>query len=252
MLTEPRRDRRPPDGNDALGYARDLLAPFGFVPLLAPLVTADRLPQFFANALTNANFFYDIRFHYAAIIVAVLALATVEGIAWLRPDELAALRRRLGRRLRAGHVGCVGHLTDRHAVPHRLLAARRQRPPGDARRRRRHRARRRGRVRRLPHRPPPLPPHADLHLPQPVDPGQLGRRRGRPATTRTSTTRPTRSNGSSSTGRRSAPTPARPSSSPRCSSTASSRSSASADGIVVARRVEPPVGQIGPDGLLTE
>ena len=68
-------------GNDALGYARDLLVPFAAVPLLAPLVTVVAVPQFFANALTNAGFFYDIRFHYVAIIVAVLAIAGVDGAA---------------------------------------------------------------------------------------------------------------------------------------------------------------------------
>ena len=76
--------------NDALGYARDLLAPFGFLPVLAPALLAVAAPQFFANILTNANFFYDIRFHYTAIILAMLALATVEGVARLR---LAGLRR---------------------------------------------------------------------------------------------------------------------------------------------------------------
>ena len=76
--------------NDALGYARDLLAPFGFLPLLAPALLAVAAPQFFANILTNANFFYDIRFHYTAIILAMLALATVEGVARLR---LGGLRR---------------------------------------------------------------------------------------------------------------------------------------------------------------
>ncbi len=84
MLTEPDVIIDRLTANDALGYARDLLAPFGFLPLLAPLLLLVALPQFLANVLTNANFFYDIRFHYAAIIVAVLALATVEGIAWLR------------------------------------------------------------------------------------------------------------------------------------------------------------------------
>ena len=84
MLTEPDVIIDRLFANDALGYARDLLAPFGFLPLLAPLLVLVAVPQFLANILTNANFFYDIRFHYAAIIVAVLALATVEGIAWLR------------------------------------------------------------------------------------------------------------------------------------------------------------------------
>lgn len=74
--------------NDALGYARDLLAPFGFLPVLAPGIVAIAVPQFFANSLTTANFFYDIRFHYTAIILATLAIATVEGIAFLKRDGL--------------------------------------------------------------------------------------------------------------------------------------------------------------------
>jgi uncharacterized membrane protein len=75
-------------GNDALGYGRDLLVPFAFTPLLAPLLLLLAVPQFFANALTNQSFFYDIRFHYVAIILAVLALASVEGVARLRPVGL--------------------------------------------------------------------------------------------------------------------------------------------------------------------
>jgi len=71
--------------NDALGYLRDLLAPFAFAPLLSPLLLLVAAPQFFANALTNQSFFYDIRFHYVAIILAVFALAGVEGVARLRP-----------------------------------------------------------------------------------------------------------------------------------------------------------------------
>ena len=74
--------------NDALGYARDLLAPWGFLPVLAPALLAVAAPQFFANILTNANFFYDIRFHYTAIILTMLALASVEGVAWLRRPGL--------------------------------------------------------------------------------------------------------------------------------------------------------------------
>jgi uncharacterized membrane protein len=75
-------------GNDALGYARDLLVPFALTPLLAPLLLLVAVPQFFANALTNQSFFYDIRFHYVAIILAVMALASVEGVARLRPVGL--------------------------------------------------------------------------------------------------------------------------------------------------------------------
>lgn len=74
--------------NDAVGYARDLLAPFGFLPLLAPGIVAVAVPQFLANSLTTASFFYDIRFHYTAVIVATLAIATVEAIAFLRRDGM--------------------------------------------------------------------------------------------------------------------------------------------------------------------
>ena len=83
-VTDPGLVWRRLDGNDALGYGRDLLVPFGFAALLSPLTLLLAVPQFFANALTNQSFFYDIRFHYVAVILAVLALATVEGVARLR------------------------------------------------------------------------------------------------------------------------------------------------------------------------
>ncbi len=86
-------------GNDALGYARDLLVPFALTPLLSPLLLLVAVPQFFANALTNQTFFYDIRFHYVAVIVAVCALASVEGVARLRPAGL--------RRFAVGAVGAA-------------------------------------------------------------------------------------------------------------------------------------------------
>ncbi len=76
------------DNNDALGYARDLLAPFAFTSLLAPLLLVPAVPQFFANILTNLNFFWSIQFHYAAIIVAFVALASVDGVARLKGDSL--------------------------------------------------------------------------------------------------------------------------------------------------------------------
>jgi uncharacterized membrane protein len=84
-LTDPQLVIGRLDDNDALGYARDLLAPWAFTPLVAPLLLLVALPQFLANALANQTFFYDIRFHYVAIILAVLALASVEGVARLRP-----------------------------------------------------------------------------------------------------------------------------------------------------------------------
>jgi uncharacterized membrane protein len=76
------------DNNDALGYARDLLAPFAFTSLLAPLLLVPAIPQFFANILTNLNFFWSIQFHYAAIIVTFVAIASVDGVARFRSDSL--------------------------------------------------------------------------------------------------------------------------------------------------------------------
>jgi uncharacterized membrane protein len=70
--------------NDAIGYARDLLAPFAFTSLLAPLLLVPAVPQFFANILTNLNFFWSIQFHYAAIIVAFVAIASIDGVARLK------------------------------------------------------------------------------------------------------------------------------------------------------------------------
>jgi uncharacterized membrane protein len=70
--------------NDALGYARDLLAPFAFTSLLAPLLLVPAIPQFFANILTNLNFFWSIQFHYAAIIVSFVALSSIDGVARLK------------------------------------------------------------------------------------------------------------------------------------------------------------------------
>lgn len=69
--------------NDAVGYARDLAVPFGFTSFAAPEVLIAGLPQFAANALTTANFTWDLRYHYQALPLAALALGMVEGVARL-------------------------------------------------------------------------------------------------------------------------------------------------------------------------
>jgi uncharacterized membrane protein len=69
--------------NDAVGYARDLTVPFGFTAFAAPEVLIAGLPQFTINALTTANFTWDIRYHYQALPLAALAIAMVEGVARL-------------------------------------------------------------------------------------------------------------------------------------------------------------------------
>jgi len=69
--------------NDAVGYARDLLAPMAFTPLLAPELLLAGLPQAMVNLLSTASFTFDLRYHYAALPLAAAALAMVEGTARL-------------------------------------------------------------------------------------------------------------------------------------------------------------------------
>lgn len=69
--------------NDALGWLRDLLAPFGFTPLFAPLVLLLGLPQALINLLSTANFTWDLRYHYQALPMVAAGLAMVEGVAWI-------------------------------------------------------------------------------------------------------------------------------------------------------------------------
>ena len=136
-VTDPTLIWRRLEGNDALGYGRDLLLPWGMTALLAPLTLLIAVPQFFANALTNQGFFYDIRFHYVAIILAVLALASIDGIAGLRRVGLRRFGVGSGRGGGTGDHGGVGPVAAQHEIPGRLLAAQPEPAPAGARRRRR-------------------------------------------------------------------------------------------------------------------
>jgi hypothetical protein len=82
--------------NDALGYARDLLAPMGFSPLAAPLVLLLGLPQALINLLSTANFTWDLRYHYQALPMAAAGLAMVEGVAWLGRTRIGVRRFAVG------------------------------------------------------------------------------------------------------------------------------------------------------------
>lgn len=67
--------------DSAFGYLFRLVAPFGFVVVAAPLVLLLALPQLVANILSVHGFTREITFHYAALPLAALALASVEGLA---------------------------------------------------------------------------------------------------------------------------------------------------------------------------
>jgi uncharacterized membrane protein len=66
--------------NDGWLYIVRLMLPFGFLALGAPKLLLVMAPQFFANILTTVDFTSSPRFHYQAIPMVALALATVEGI----------------------------------------------------------------------------------------------------------------------------------------------------------------------------
>jgi uncharacterized membrane protein len=66
--------------NNAPLYVVRLLAPLGFLSVLAPLPLLVMAPQFFANILTTANFTYQPHFHYQAMPMVVLMISAIEGI----------------------------------------------------------------------------------------------------------------------------------------------------------------------------
>ncbi|MSO79744.1 MAG: DUF2079 domain-containing protein [Acidimicrobiia bacterium] len=80
-------------------FAWRLFAPFGFVPVLAPLVLLIGLPQFLLNVLTDVGWTRVIEHHYAALCIGALAMASVEGVAFAR--------RRLGKVATLVAVGLV-------------------------------------------------------------------------------------------------------------------------------------------------
>jgi uncharacterized membrane protein len=67
---------------DAREYGWRLFAPFGFTGLLAPLTLLVGVPQAFLNLITNVPWTKTIRFHYAAIPLAAVTIASMEGISF--------------------------------------------------------------------------------------------------------------------------------------------------------------------------
>jgi len=92
--TNPTAITRQLEASNALGYLRDLTAPYGFTPLLAPGVLLIGAPQILVNLLSANSFTWSLRFHYAAMPVVAATLAMVEGIG--RRKDLAVRRFLLG------------------------------------------------------------------------------------------------------------------------------------------------------------
>jgi uncharacterized membrane protein len=70
--------------NDAASYGRDLVAPYGFVPLAAPEALLSGLPQVAINALSTADFTWSLHYHYQALPLTSLGIASVEAVDRLR------------------------------------------------------------------------------------------------------------------------------------------------------------------------
>ena len=166
---------------DRLDYYWKVLAPVAFFPLAAPLVLLISVPQTVVNVTSGHVLTHDFRFHYTAIVLAGVFLATVEGMAWAgrgrdRPPgagggaagDLGGGQRRLvavatGPPVRRRHLG-----QGRAPPCHRAGG-----PAGRA-------AHRRG-VGLLQPDPAPDPPDLRLRVPQPLAGHQLGRPRREPA-----------------------------------------------------------------------
>jgi uncharacterized membrane protein len=69
---------------DKMLYLLALLAPLGFLPLLAPRVAAAALPGLAMNLMSTDPVLYHHRTQYQAFVLPFLILAAVEGLAVLR------------------------------------------------------------------------------------------------------------------------------------------------------------------------
>jgi uncharacterized membrane protein len=72
---------------DRISYYIMMLAPLALLPLLAPLTFLMAVPMLAVNALTTFPYAREIRYHYAALVLVGLILATVEAIARLGRNQ---------------------------------------------------------------------------------------------------------------------------------------------------------------------
>jgi uncharacterized membrane protein len=78
MLLHPSRVIQDLTEQSRLWYFLQLVAPVAFAPLVAAPVLLIALPQLLVNSLSSHELTHDIHFHYSAIPVAAILLATVE------------------------------------------------------------------------------------------------------------------------------------------------------------------------------
>ena len=91
IVTNPTLVLRRAFTDDAVSYYWRLVAPYAFVPLLAPAVLLAALPQVLVNILSVHSFTREPGFHYSALPLTALTIASVEGVALLRGATLQRL-----------------------------------------------------------------------------------------------------------------------------------------------------------------
>lgn len=95
-INEPHRIVNRLIESDSIGFARDLLSPFGFIPLLAPLALLPGLPQALLDVLGAYEWLHNWRWHYVALPVLACAIASIEAIGRFGASRLGVRRFMLG------------------------------------------------------------------------------------------------------------------------------------------------------------
>ncbi len=144
LLFHPTRILRALGAPDSRTYVWQMLAPFGFLPLLAPAAAGLGGPQFVLNVVSEAGFTRIISYHFSSLPLVGMTLGTVEAIGFLgrRPSVRRALVGGLAATSLAGAVlwgvSPIGREYDEGWWPHAPNARQEAMeqalglPPGDA------------------------------------------------------------------------------------------------------------------------
>lgn len=103
-------------------YLIKLLAPYGFLPMLAPWLAALALPSVALNLLSSNSLMFSAKYQYNTDIAAVFIVAAIGAMAWIAPlvsGWFAATRTRL---LRVGAPGWLAGLA-RPGIALAIIAA---------------------------------------------------------------------------------------------------------------------------------
>jgi uncharacterized membrane protein len=89
VVTHPGRTVDVATEPDRMTYYRMLFAPVAFLPAFAVPTLLIGAPMLAVNVLSTFPYQRDFRYHWSALVVAAIILATVEAIAWLAKSRSA-------------------------------------------------------------------------------------------------------------------------------------------------------------------